>query len=70
MTGYGYATAEEIMNRYGVTRAYVYKMAHERRWGRYRHPEGGVRYRLEHVDDTLSDGAARRDAQRRGKVRD
>lgn len=70
MTAYGYGTVEQIMKRYGVSRAYVYKMASARRWGRYRHPEGGVRYRLEDADDTLSDGAARRDAQRRGKVRD
>ncbi len=72
---YGYATVEEIMATYGVTRAYVYKMASKgtpegRRWGRYRHPDGGVRYRREDVDDTLRGGGPGRLPRSNGKVRD
>ncbi len=70
VTGYGYATVDEVMAIYGVSRQYVYKMAHEAEWGRYRHPDGRVRYRREDAAKTLSGGAARRDARAGGKVRD
>lgn len=49
----GYGTVEDIITIYRVSRSYVYKMASLHKWGRYRHPDGGVRYRWEHVDDTL-----------------
>ena len=70
MSSFGYATVDEVMHVYGVTRAYVYKMAHEHGWGRYRHPDGKIRYRREDASKTLAGGAARRDDQRQGKVRD
>lgn len=54
MSGFGYATVEEIMSTYRVSRQYVYKMASKDRWGRYRHPDGGVRYRREDTSDSLA----------------
>lgn len=57
---YGYATVGEIMQVYGVSRGYVYRLACERKWGRYRHPDGGVRYRREQVDEVLGGSAGQR----------
>lgn len=72
---FGYSSVEEIMKIYGVTRAYVYRMASKRmadgrKWGRYRHPDGGVRYRREDVDATLRGGGPGRPSRSNGKVRD
>lgn len=50
---YGYATVDEIMHVYGVSRSYIYRLACQRKWGRYRHPDGGIRYRRDHVHETL-----------------
>ena len=66
--GFGYMEIEEIMSIYSVSRGYAYRLACQLRWGRYRHPGGRVRYRREHVHDTLSAGAARRRLDRSGKV--
>jgi hypothetical protein len=57
-------TVDELARIYVVARSYAYRMASKHQWGRYRHPDGGVRYRIEHVDGTLS----KRAGQRRGKV--
>lgn len=64
----GYYTLAEIMRIYRVRRSYVYKLACLHRWGRYRHPDGGVRYRREDVDRSLSEAATRRHDQASGKV--
>lgn len=64
----GYATIEEIMAVYHVSRSYAYKLACTRRWGRYRHPDGRVRYRRSDVDDTLSARASLRRRSAAGKV--
>lgn len=69
-SGLGYTTVADIMRIYGVTRGYVYRMASERHWGRYRHPDGTVRYRREDVADTLRGGGPGRVAGTNGKVRD
>jgi hypothetical protein len=55
--GYGYSTVDEIMRTHSVTKAYVYKLASTKQWGRYRHPDGGVRYRRDDVDKTLGGSA-------------
>ncbi|MER7280399.1 hypothetical protein ABT369_38780 [Dactylosporangium sp. NPDC000244] len=52
--GYGYSTVEEIMRTYSITKAYIYKLASTKGWGRYRHPDGGVRYRRDDVAATLA----------------
>ena len=56
----GYATLDEIIAIYWVTRSYAYRIACEHRWHRYRHPNGGVRYRRDDVDASLAEGAETR----------
>jgi hypothetical protein len=63
-------TVQAVISIYCVRKSYVYRMASEHHWRRYRHPDGGVRYRWEDVDDTLSGGAAGRHDRASGKVRD
>lgn len=70
MSGLGYATVDEILQIYRVAKSTVYKMASADGWGRYRHPEGGVRYRREDVAKSLSDMVPRQNARTAGKVRD
>lgn len=58
MTAY-YLTADEIMTVYNVSRSYVYRMASERQWRRYRDAQRVVHYRVEDVGDTLRGGNTR-----------
>lgn len=53
-----YLTVDEIMVTYGVTRSYVYKMASERKWRKYRDEERRTHYRCEDVGVTLRGKAA------------
>lgn len=50
----GYAAMDEIIAIYVVTRTYGYRIACRDRWHRYRHPDGGVRYRRVDVDRSLA----------------
>jgi hypothetical protein len=56
----GYLTVTDIIRIYAVKRSYVYRLAHRDQWGRYRHPDGTVRYRYEHVDNSLAPGGSLR----------
>lgn len=67
---WGYATVDEVMQVYGVSRSFVYKKASQEKWGRYRRPDGTVRYRRDQVAKTLEDLARRQAAKAGGKVRD
>lgn len=62
-----YLGIQEITSAYTVTVAYARKLACEHQWRRYRHPDKGVRYRADDVDQTLNRGADRRRQQRRVK---
>ncbi len=70
MSGLGYATVDEIIQVYRVAKSTIYKMACTDGWGRYRHPDGGVRYRREDVAESLSGMTPRQNARRPSKVRD
>ncbi|GAA0719979.1 helix-turn-helix transcriptional regulator [Dactylosporangium roseum] len=70
MPGFGYATVNEIVQIYGVAKSTVYKMASAEHWGRYRHPDGSVRYRREDVDKALCGMVPRQNARPSSKVRD
>jgi hypothetical protein len=59
----GYAAMDEIVYVYVVTRTYAWRIACRDHWGRYRHPDGGVRYRREDVDNSLAVGTATRRAK-------
>jgi hypothetical protein len=67
--GLGYLTVADIIRIYAVRRSYVYRLASIHQWGRYRHPDGHIRYRYEHVDDTLSPGGSLRWQRHASKVR-
>jgi hypothetical protein len=50
----------EVVRVYVVTRTYAYRIAHRDHWGRYRHPDGGVRYRRVDVEQSLAATTATR----------
>jgi hypothetical protein len=60
----GYAAMDEIIAVYAVARSYAYRIACRDQWRRYRHPDGGVRYRRVDVDRSLSAGAETRRTRR------
>lgn len=47
-----YMTADEVVQIYRWSRSYVYKLAHERGWRRYRGRDRRMRYHRGDVDDT------------------
>jgi hypothetical protein len=59
----GYCTVADVIRIYVVTKTYAYRIANRDHWHRYRHPDGGVRYRREDVDRSLSAGTATRRAK-------
>lgn len=70
MPEFGYVSVADIVEIYGVSRSFVYKKASTGKWGRYRRPDGTIRYRREQVDDSLGAVVARQNAGTRSKVRD